>query len=53
MGPYEKEDLISRIPAENENVKNRPRFFETVRHKIVQRCYVYSEVFATHFKELL
>jgi len=36
MGLYGKEDLIPGIPAENENVQKRPRFFETVRHKIVQ-----------------
>jgi hypothetical protein len=28
MGPYEKEDLIPRIQAESENVKNTPRFFQ-------------------------
>jgi len=53
MGPYENEDMIPRIPAENGNVQKRPRFFETVRHKIVQRCYAYNEVFGPHFKELL
>jgi hypothetical protein len=53
MGPYEKEDLIPGIPAENENVQKRTKFFETVRHKIVQRCHVYNEVFGPHFKELL
>jgi len=53
MGPYGKEDLIPRIPAENENVQKRPRFFETVCHKVVQCCYAYNEVFGPHFKDLL
>jgi len=45
MGLHGKEDLIPGIPAENGNVQKRPRFFETVRHKIVQCFYVYNEVF--------